>query len=61
MNDNKEKVVKFPMNSHEKFMKDKKCDYKTLAIMTLLLPVLTKYLNISSSIVTYLLHLSPLE
>lgn len=32
---NKEKVVKFPMNSHEKFMKDKKCDYKTLAIMTL--------------------------
>ena len=29
------KVVKLPMNSHEKYMKDKKCDYKTLAIMTL--------------------------
>lgn len=29
------KVVKLPMNSHEKYMKDKKCDYKTLAIMML--------------------------
>ena len=29
------KIIKFPMNSQKKFMQDKKCDYKTLAIMTL--------------------------
>lgn len=29
------RVVKLPMNSHEKHMKNKKCDYKTLAIMML--------------------------
>ena len=33
--DDEERVVKFPMSSSEVNMKDKKCDYKTLAIMTL--------------------------
>lgn len=28
-------IIKFPMSSDENNMKDKKCDYKTLAIMTL--------------------------
>ena len=33
--ENKCKVIKFPMSSDEVNMKNKKCDYKTLAIMTL--------------------------
>lgn len=30
-----EKIVKLPINTNEKYMQNKKCDYKVLAIMTL--------------------------
>lgn len=33
--DDEEKIIRFPISSSEVNMKDKKCDYKTLAIMTL--------------------------
>ena len=35
MSDTQNKVVMLPMSTQKKYMKDKKCDYRTLAIMTL--------------------------